>query len=256
MSVSNVVFIVIALTMLGGCTASEPARQTAESDEACVWVMTGMTLKIIDPADGIDPSVMEQMVGQSLERVNERCDGIGGLTPLQGVVGILDDRELPMVFYLLMQGADINLPFAPEPGRSNNRWANRHLGGTALHIAAAGEGTPRAAILEMLVDFGGDMAARTDSGAIPLHFAAADGDLAMVEVLVERGSDVNARDERGWTPLHYSASEGSIADVVVALMDLGADPEITTNLGLTAHDLILENPDLKGSEAARLLEVR
>ena len=185
---------------------------------------------------GIDSSLIEIFISSSLEGVDNRCDDINGMTPLQGLATSLDDQELPVIRYILTQGASIDLAVPPDSvlGKSQTHYA----GATALHFAADGNG--RTAVLEMLIDFGGSVAARTNAGAIPLHFAAAGGDPSMVELLLERGSDIRTQDERGWTPLHYAASKSEHVEVVIALVDLGgADPEATTNSGQTPYDLIL-----------------
>ncbi|MDE0129656.1 MAG: ankyrin repeat domain-containing protein [Gammaproteobacteria bacterium] len=247
----------IILATSGGCAASEQAQAPSGSsgaESACVWVAFPIGFKWVAPASGgLDPWIIEMSVSSSLEGVNSRCDDINGLTPLQVLAATLDDRELPIIRHVLTQGADIDLAVPPD-----SPWAEsqaRYAGATSLHFAA--DGSNRTAILEMLVESGGNVAVRTNAGATPLHFAAARGGLEMVELLLERGSDIHARDERGWTALHYAASDSKSEMVVIALVDIGgADIEATTNSGRKAYDLILENETLKETEAVYLLEVR
>ena len=44
----------------------------------------------------------------------------------------------------------------------------------------------------------------------------------MVEMLLEKGADVNARSEAGWSPLCLAARNGNL-DIVKMLVDAGAD---------------------------------
>jgi ankyrin repeat protein len=67
---------------------------------------------------------------------------------------------------------------------------------------------------------GADPNAPDESGALPLHMAAAWGSPAMVEELLRHGADPHLDD--GWgEPLH-EAAEGGRADVVVLLLAAGA----------------------------------
>ena len=197
-----------------------------------MWVSAPIAFKLT--TNGFDAMMMSAILQESFDYgVNERCEDIGMMTPLQAAVAVLDDEELPVIRHLLAEGADVHSIVDPAQAR--------FAGGTAMHIVAA-RGN-RAAMLELLIEFGADVAARTDAGAIPLHFAAEGDDHEIVEVLLERGSDVTALDERRWTPLHYAASEGTREEIIITLVDIGgADLEATTSSGQTAYDLILETP--------------
>ena len=62
--------------------------------------------------------------------------------------------------------------------------------------------------------------------ATPLHGAAWRGDIAPIRELVAAGADVHAQDDLGATALYWAARGGERADVIAALLDLGADPNI------------------------------
>ena len=256
MSKPNRVRLIVAgivLMALSSCATDrqEPIGSAPAAQSACVWVSLPIGFKLV--AGEINSSLIETSISFSLEGVDNRCDDINGLTPLQSLATSLDDQELPVIRHILTQGASIDLAMPPDSALAKSQ--THYAGATALHFAAEGNG--RTAVLEMLIDFGGNVVARTNAGATPLHFAAAGGDPSMVELLLERGSDIRTQDERGWTPLHYAASESEHVEVVIALVDLGeADPEATTNSGQTPYDLILENPALKDSEAVYFLEIR
>jgi ankyrin repeat protein len=51
------------------------------------------------------------------------------------------------------------------------------------------------------MDRGADVNSRGSSGSVPLHSAAANGDLRLIELLLARGADINAKMDSGVTPL-------------------------------------------------------
>lgn len=56
-----------------------------------------------------------------------------------------------------------------------------------------------------------------------LRIAISSHSTPMISLLAERGANLNARDENGWTPLHLAASIGAPPDVLLRLIDGGAD---------------------------------
>jgi ankyrin repeat protein len=93
----------------------------------------------------------------------------------------------------------------------------------------------------------------------PLHFAARNNtNPAIIETLVRLGAQVNARDGLlGRTPLHEAAHFGRSSDVLLKLLELGADPRARTVMGETPWTLIQENPELRDTPAFwRLNELR
>lgn len=89
-----------------------------------------------------------------------------------------------------------------------------------------------------------------------LHLAAAAGHTqAIVKLLACRGFDINRKSHYGFTALHMACAwDHGVAAML--LLDLGADPTLTTRQGKTAMDvsalgarnLIATHPQIRGSD--------
>lgn len=85
-----------------------------------------------------------------------------------------------------------------------------------LHAALYGD----VALLQLVVEHGGDIHAADQAGATALMLAA--GDLAKVQWLVEHGAQVNVRSEFERTPLLIASTQAGNASVVRFLLKSGA----------------------------------
>lgn len=81
---------------------------------------------------------------------------------------------------------------------------------TSLHIAAAHD---RDDMVEMLLEHGANIHARSDGGWTPLHNACEKGSEKIARLLLARGAEINAKLLNGMSPLHVAAQGGHIAIV-------------------------------------------
>ena len=83
------------------------------------------------------------------------------------------------------------------------------------------------AILQLLVEQGGDMEKADHYGRNPLLMASLKGNLEAVRHLLEQGANRDTTSNSGWTPLHWAAENEHI-DVAKLLMVYGADLDART----------------------------
>jgi ankyrin repeat protein len=102
-------------------------------------------------------------------------------------------------------------------------------GETALHLAA---GYAKQYAVQILLEKGASVNARTKSDLTPLHYAAERGNSEIVALLIEKGASVNAPTKSDLTPLHYAAEKGS-SETIAVLIEKGASVDATTKNDLT-----------------------
>ncbi len=132
-----------------------------------------------------------------------------------------DDVELARI--LLYAGANVK--------------ATTRLGGYTPLLMASKNGN--AAMIEALVNSGGDANGATTNGTTALMLAAASGKADAVKVLLDHAADVNVKESgKGETALTFAAAFGR-ADVIPLLAAKGADVKVTTkvvDLGVFAKE--------------------
>jgi hypothetical protein len=89
--------------------------------------------------------------------------------------------------------------------------------------------------VRLLIDKGADVN-EGDGVNVPLTRAAADRPSSMVQILIEAGANVNARTRSGFTALMVAAGRGH-TEVVQKLLEAGADVNAKANNGQTASRL-------------------
>jgi len=93
--------------------------------------------------------------------------------------------------------------------------------------------------VQILLDNGADITARSHNGWTALVYAAWNGDAAIVRLLLDKGADVNLKDKQGRTALMWAVLNASLnldghAAVVSALLAKGADANAKDEDGNTA----------------------
>ncbi len=123
-------------------------------------------------------------------------------------------------------------------------------GQTALMWAAAAGNAP---IVQLLIERGADIRARSNAGTTPLMFAVRQGDVAAVRALVVAGADLKQTRPDSATPLLVAVINGH-EDLVDFLLDKGADPNVeggSTQLtvqGVRARPMALKHRRITNSE--------
>ena len=139
-------------------------------------------------------------------------------------------RRLHLVQTMLATGVDINRTIGE--------------GQTALFMSllAPDAGQPvddRCALA--LLEAGADSSLRHESGAMPIHLAAASNYLSALQALLERRpQDVDAQTNIGITPLMMAATEGH-SGAVTLLRKHGANQTLKDDDGLTAKEVAVKN---------------
>jgi cytohesin len=136
----------------------------------------------------------------------------------------LDRGCVDIVRHLINHGAD------PNTECEARDWNHSYVKWTPLHMASW-HGSSE--IARILLEHGVNPNALDRKGRTTLHLTSENTD---VELFLEYGVNVDVRDEEGWTPLHSAAYNLNL-EVVVALMDRGADPHAQTNDGKTPFQL-------------------
>ncbi|KAJ3547132.1 hypothetical protein NM208_g1667 [Fusarium decemcellulare] len=115
---------------------------------------------------------------------------------------------------------------------------------TALYAAVCA-GQFRAT--KQLLEAGSDISIARHEGWTPLH-AAADN-LAIMQLLVGYGPNfnINVKKDDDWTPIHLSASWGC-PDVTKFLLDSGADPNLTNDLGESPLQVAIDSLHMSVTE--------
>ncbi len=129
----------------------------------------------------------------------------------------------------------------------NEQSPNRN-GFTAFHLFG---GCTNIEVVSILLKAGAKANVREkDFGFTPLHLATAvNTDPEVIIALVQAGANVNARAEDGITPLHLAAYYNQNPDVIMTLLKIGADGLALDSTLNTPFALAKENKAIKGTEA-------
>ncbi|XP_034166453.1 espin-like protein [Pangasianodon hypophthalmus] len=105
-------------------------------------------------------------------------------------------------------------------------------GATAVHLAAR---FGRADALQWLLTAGGSAELQTHCGALPVHYAAASGDLTCLKLLTSHSPQcVDHQMHTGATPLYLACQEGHLHVVEFLVKDCGANVHLQARDGMSA----------------------
>lgn len=99
--------------------------------------------------------------------------------------------------------------------------------------------------LRMLMEHGLSPLELQPDGSSLLHYAASRGSVAMLGAVQDLGLNIDQLNDEGLAPLHRAALTAKSTELLDALVRLGADRSLKTDLGETAYDLALENSYLR-----------
>lgn len=125
---------------------------------------------------------------------------------------------------------------------STGRFARDSKGRTTLMWAAS---RGQVGIAKVLIRRGVDVNARDHSGHTALMWSV--GHRPSIELLLRSGADVNAKSDSGTTVLHtVTFFHLKDRDVILRLLNLGADPNVSDLYGETPLILCARRGDLRG----------
>lgn len=161
------------------------------------------------------PQIVDLLLEQGAD-LNQR--DTWGMLPIYGAVS---SGNAEMLKHLLACGARPDLKLAvdlkqPDYARKlleqdASRARMRFGTGLTLLHDSARVGDSRLPAMQLLLEFGARVNARTNWGATPLHLAAFHGNAQTIQLLLENGADAGAEDKRGRTPLMLAQGKGHAA---------------------------------------------
>lgn len=95
-------------------------------------------------------------------------------------------------------------------------------------------------LLQLLLDCGAPVDAKTADGWTPLHSATYWGQAEVMSKLISRGADVNSRTAGSQTPLHLAASSpngGNLKALQILLLNEFVDVNAVNKLGETPRTI-------------------
>jgi ankyrin repeat protein len=175
-----------------------------------IWSLSAMgaDLRLVDAAQQGDRATVRLLLEQKVDVNAAQGDGMTALhwSAFQG--------DVDTAKALIAAGGDVKA-------------ATRVGGITPLSLACTSGSAP---LIEALLKAGADVNSTTGDGATPLMTAALSGNADAIAVLVKNGAEINAKDAAyGQTALMFAAGKNRAA-AIHALLSLGADARIQSNV--------------------------
>ncbi|TVY37959.1 Ankyrin [Lachnellula occidentalis] len=176
--------------------------------------------KVMDWGD----SIIELLLNQNIHIDGEEGQDVGGRTPLHWACSTGKKR---LAEQLLARPRGPKAYIDAVDAREK----------TSLHIAVSHD---RDDIVQMLLDHGASLHARSDGGWTPFHNACQAGSEKIVGILIDAGADINAKLLNGMSPLHLAA-EGGYLEIVKRLLNC-------QNIKRAARDSFGSTPFLRAAQ--------
>ncbi|XP_071787020.1 ankyrin repeat domain-containing protein 61-like [Asterias amurensis] len=174
--------------------------------------------------NGADPNFYHKHIGSELHRVPSefpKCVEVllkygadpevttpKGFTVLHSAV---EEGNLNFVKILLELGCDINAWTSPRTGRNRRN---------ALQLAIIGNEID---VAKCLLSNSADANCRDQQGNTPLHHSAAHGSVDIIQLLLDYGGNIHAKNDRLFEPFHRACSAGRDPAILTFLIKNGAD---------------------------------
>jgi ankyrin repeat protein len=162
-----------------------------------------------------------------------------GFTPL--MYAAQKDHSPPKLFRLLIEGgADVN---ASEP-RFN-----------IVPILIAPRYIHNLEVFVILINAGANVNASMKSfGLTPLMTASSyTSESSLIELLLQNGATLHAKDDEGKTALHMAAAMNPNEEILIKLLEAGANAKLTDKFSKTAYDWARVTGNLRGTPAIKML---
>ena len=159
------------------------------------------------------------------------------------------ENEPANIRAIIEAGADV--------AHSNDKGETALLRALARKIddPASNAGKELIALIDLLIENGGDLKATDAAGATALIYAVkSDQPLARIDQIIAAGVDVNATDAEGTTALMHAALSGKNPGVIKALVAAGADTSVKDVFEDTAAVMAADNAALAGNDVLTLLQ--
>ena len=115
-------------------------------------------------------------------------------------------------------------------------------GRTMLHVAVDRGLT---AVVNWLIQRGGNVDAKDHTGSTPLHVAAAGGNSRLLGLLIKKGARIDAQDNLGRTPLHVAVEHNR--DPYIAAFNIAKARRCERKTGVDGRRCIRLSPAVTGA---------
>jgi ankyrin repeat protein len=143
---------------------------------------------------------------------------VGGFGNETALTCAFKNHHTEIMNLLISRGADVNV---------------KRSGGDTMLITAVSRGDDPS-VTELLLKAGADVHVSDFAGRAALDIACDKNALKVIEVLAKHGANLNRKNPKdGGTALMFAAANGRV-EAVKLLLQLGADPNVIDDRGLTA----------------------